>query len=184
MHWLLQSLRRAATKAGARAHPVDGGCVVAPSPGALPAYVARGHWALAAPELDSSLELLIAQLAAELSGCRWCIEQGWHRWRKAYLPAEVLRALQDYRVNPLYSDRDRAALALAEAVVRYSEREPTAAEAILATARGVFTEVEVARMIQIAAREHFFNPVNGAIGLDAVESLELPRELERPPVGL
>lgn len=174
MQWLPQRFRQMARWAGGKALPVDGGWVAASSPGTLVAYAALGHWALPAVQFEPRLELLVAQFAAQRSGCRWCIEQGWHQWRKAHLPANVLSSLQEYRVNALYSDRDRAALTLAEAVVGYRTQDPAAAECALAQARRVFTEAEVARIAQIATREHFFNPTTGEIGLDAVDSPAIP----------
>jgi alkylhydroperoxidase family enzyme len=121
---------------------------------------------LAAPSLDDRLELLVAQLAAQLSGCRWCVEQGRHRWRREFQPLELLRALPNYRTSPLFSDRERAALSLAEAVARYTHQDPLAAGSALAGARQVLTEAEVARVAQIVAGEHFFNPATGALGRD------------------
>jgi hypothetical protein len=134
--------------------------------GLLPAYVALGHWRTAGSTLDGRLELLVAQLSAELSACGWCIEQGRHRWRKAALPAGLLGQLRSYRTSPLVSERDAAALALTEAVARYTEREPFAADPVLASARRYFSEAEVVRIAQLAAGEHFFDPASGAVGQD------------------
>lgn len=171
---LVQDFKRLAAFPGGRAHSADGARAATPVPGTLLAYVALGKWGLPAAEVDLRLELLVAQLAAELSGCRWCIEQGWHRWRKAYQPAADLHGLREYRQSPLYSDRDRAALGLAEAVARYSDRNPEPAQAALGRARELFTESQIARLTQIATHEHFFDPASGAIGLDAIESLANP----------
>jgi len=135
-------------------------------PGLLAVYVAAGHWRPGASTLDGRLELLIAQLSAELSACGWCIEQGRHRWRKAALPTSLLGQLRCFRTSPLVSERDAAALALTEAVARYTEREPLAAEPVLAAARRYFSEDEVARIAQLAAGEHFFDPATGAVGQD------------------
>lgn len=135
-------------------------------PGALPAYVAMGHWRPAAIELDGRLQLFIAQLSAELSSCGWCIEQGRHRWRKALLPAGWLSHVRTYRTSALFSERDCAALALVEAVAGYTDRNPTAADDALVRARRYFTESELARIARAAAGEHFFDPVSGAVGQD------------------
>lgn len=135
-------------------------------PSLLPAYVALAHWGPGRAQLDSRLELLVAQLSAELSSCRWCIDQGRHRWRKALLPAGLLGHLQSYRTSTLFSERECAALVLAEAVACYTDRDPVAADAALARARTHFTESEAARIVQLAAGEHFFDPATGAVGQD------------------
>jgi alkylhydroperoxidase family enzyme len=137
-----------------------------PPPSLLPGYVALGRWRPSRAALDTRLEILIAQFSAELSACRWCIEQGRHRWRKALLPASILGQLRSYRTSPLFSQRDCAALRLAEAVVRYTERDPVPADEALVGARRYFTDSEVARIAQVAAGEHFFDPVTGSVGQD------------------
>jgi alkylhydroperoxidase family enzyme len=135
----------------------------------LPSYVALGRWRPGHAALDARLELLIGQLSAELSTCRWCIDQGRHRWRKALLPAHLLSQLRGYRTSTSFSERDRAALVLTEAVIRYTDRDPVAGDEALAGARRYFTESEVARIAQVAAGEHFFDPVTGAVGQDVRE---------------
>jgi hypothetical protein len=155
-------LRRSPARPWALAHAPD----PLPGPGLLPGYVALGCWRSGRAALDARLELLIAQFSAELSGCRWCIEQGRHQWRKAFLPALLLRQLRSYRTSTLFSPRDCAALGLAEAVVHYTERNPGPADGALAGARHHFTEAEIARIAHLAAGEHFFDPVTGAVGQD------------------
>lgn len=139
-------------------------------PSLLPAYVAATHWGPGRAQLDSRLELLVAQLSAELSSCRWCIDQGRHRWRKALLPTGLLSHLRSYRASTLFSERECAALVLAEAVARYTDRDPGAADAALTRARTHFTESEAARIVQLAAGEHFFDPATGAVGQDVAGS--------------
>jgi alkylhydroperoxidase family enzyme len=136
--------------------------------GALPAYVALGHWAPPRATLDIKLELLIAQLSAELSACQWCIAQSRHRWLKAFLPADLLAQVRTYETSVAFTERERAALALAEAVARHSDVDRTVTEPALERARRHFAEAEVARVAAAAAGEHFFNPATGAIGRDAM----------------
>src|SRR4029077_105468 len=117
--------------------------------------------------LDRRVELLVRQLAAELSGCRWCIEHGLHQWRQAFLPVAELGALRRYAASPLFSTRERAALAFTEAVSRYTDRAGGIPDAVLAELRGYFSEQEVAALTLAVAGEHFFNPATGALGADA-----------------
>jgi alkylhydroperoxidase family enzyme len=151
---------------GRRPGPVGPRPIALPAPGLLPGYVALAHWGPGGTQLDPRLELLVAQLSAELSTCRWCIDQGRHRWRKAFLPAGLLRHLRGCRTSTLFSERECAALVLAEAVACYTDRDPVAADSALARARSHFTESEVARIAQLAAGEHFFDPATGAVGQD------------------
>src|SRR2546427_5751145 len=54
-----------------------------PGPRALPSYARMGRYVAGGAALDPRIDLLVRQLAAELSGCRWCVEHGLHRWRQA-----------------------------------------------------------------------------------------------------
>src|SRR2546426_2403142 len=110
-----------------------------PGPRALPSYARMGRYIAGGAALDPRVELLVRQLAAELLGCRWCIEHGLHRWRQAFLPVAELGAVRRYAASPLFSARERAALAFTEAVSRYTDR-----------AGGI--------------SQHFFNPATGALG--------------------
>src|SRR5437763_16593609 len=82
-------------------------------PRVLPAYAALARYQLHTPDLDPRLRMLVTQLAAERSRCRWCIERGRHMWRDALLPFDQLRALPRYETSSLFSNRDRAALRFA-----------------------------------------------------------------------
>ena len=138
-----------------------------PGPRALPSYAQMGRYIAAGVALDPRVDLLVRQLAAELAGCRWCIEYGLHRWRQAFLPIGELAALRYYAASPLFSPRERAALAFTEAVTRYAERVGGIPDSVLAELRCHFSEQQVAALTEAVAGEHFFNPVTGALGADA-----------------
>jgi alkylhydroperoxidase family enzyme len=146
-------------------------------PTALPSYVALGYWSPRPVALETRLELLIAELSAELSTCQWCVAECRHRWLKAFLPADLLRHLRAYETSAAFTERERAALALAEAVARHSDLDPASPEPALERARRHFAEAEVACLAAAGAGEHFFDPVTGAIGRDAL-ALSLPPSRE------
>lgn len=133
---------------------------------ALPAYVALGYWSPGSVRLETRLELLVGQLAAELSACQWCIDQARHRWLKAFFPREHLSLVRAYESSMVFSESERAALALVEAVALHTQRDPLAPARALERARRHFGEPEVARIAAAAAAEHFFDPATGAVGLD------------------
>src|SRR2546422_6115172 len=138
-----------------------------PGPRALPSYARMGRYIAGGAALDPRVDLLVRQLAAELSGCRWCIEHGLHRWRHAFLPVAELGALRRYAASPLFSARERAALAFTEAVSRYTHRACGIPDVVLAELRCHFSEPEVAALRLAVAGEHFFNSTTGALGADA-----------------
>jgi alkylhydroperoxidase family enzyme len=118
-----------------------------------------GHLALRRrPGLDLTLDdrtrLLVSQLAAELSGCRWCIDRGRHDWRNARLPSILLRQLRTYDSSPLFTSRERAALAFAHAALRAPERDGDVPPAVLQEARRYFSEGEIAEIAGCLADHH------------------------------
>jgi alkylhydroperoxidase family enzyme len=133
----------------------------------LPAYVAVARYRSAATSLEPRLRLLVSQLAAERSGCRWCIERGRHLWREAFLPSELLGALPHFTRSPLFTAQERAALLFAEAVTRYADAAGGIPAEALAAARTHFSESEIAALTETVAEMHFFNPTTGALGADA-----------------
>src|SRR5439155_458136 len=90
-------------------------------PRVLLAYAALARYQTNSPDLDPRLRLLVTQLAAERSRCRWCIDRGRHLWREAQLPIDALDGLARYETSALFSNRERAALRFTDAVTRYSE---------------------------------------------------------------
>lgn len=135
-------------------------------PRVLPAYAALARYQTNGADLEPRLRMLVTQLAAERSRCRWCIEHGRHLWRDAQLPVETLRALLRYETSALFSNRERAALRFTDAVTRYSETRGGMPLEPLLCARQFLTEPEIAAVTGAAASQHFFNPITGALGAD------------------
>ena len=133
----------------------------------LPAYAALARYRTSSGDLDVRLRMLVSQLAAERSRCRWCIERGRHLWREAQLSYDALRALPRYETSSLFSNRERAALRFADAVTRYSEAHGGMPLEPLARARQHLSEPEIVAVTAAVADHHFFNPITGALGADA-----------------
>jgi alkylhydroperoxidase family enzyme len=132
----------------------------------LPAYAALARYQISTTDLDPRLRTLVTQLAAERSGCRWCIELGRHLWREAQLSIEALRALPRYETSSLFSNRERAALRFTDAVTRYTEANGGMPLEPLMKARQHLSEPEIAALTAAVAEKHFFNPITGALGAD------------------
>jgi alkylhydroperoxidase family enzyme len=132
----------------------------------LPAYAALARYQSNLAELEPRLRMLVIQLAAERSRCRWCIERGRHLWREAQLPLDTLKALQRYETSAHFSLRERAALRFTDAVTRYSDAHGGMPPEALACARRHLSEPEIAAVTAAVAAQHFFNPITGALGAD------------------
>ena len=132
----------------------------------LPAYAALARFNHEPAELEPRLRVLVTQLAAERSGCRWCIERGRHFWRETALSRDMLGALLRYETSRSFSAKERAALRFADAVTRYSEASGGIPAELLASARRHLTEAEIAGITAAVASEHFFDPATGTLGAD------------------
>jgi alkylhydroperoxidase family enzyme len=132
----------------------------------LPAYAALARYHMNSTDLEPRLRMLVTQLAAERSRCRWCIERGRHLWREAQLPVDVMQALLRYETSAFFSNRERAALRFTDAVTRYSEANGGMPLEPLTRARQHLSEPEIAAVTALVAAQHFFNPITGALGAD------------------
>jgi alkylhydroperoxidase family enzyme len=104
--------------------------------------------------LDDRTRLLVSQLAAELSGCRWCIDRGRHDWRNARLPSILLRQLRRYDSSPLFTPRDRAALTFVHAALRAPGCDADVPAAVWEEARRHFSDGEIAEIAGCLADHH------------------------------
>jgi alkylhydroperoxidase family enzyme len=114
------------------------------------AYLALGRRPGNAGEVAERTRLLVRELAAERSGCRWCIERTRHDWRAAGLPVDLLTDLGRHDSAAGFSEPERAALALVDAIACASGR---AADAV-ARMRRHFSERAMADLIACMADHH------------------------------
>src|SRR5437016_2542505 len=72
-------------------------------------------------ELDSTLRELVNLRASIVNGCAYCIDTHTKEARRAGESEQRLYALAAWRDAPLFSDRERAALALTDAITLISD---------------------------------------------------------------
>lgn len=144
-----------------------------PGPLGLPGYARLAStWAPIAP-LDPRLRLLVTQLAAERSGCEYCAQHNRHVAMKAGVARQVLDDVVRHGSAPPghYSDAERAALELADAVTSFEENKGGLPMETLVRARCHFDEGQIVALVAAVSAEHFFDPATGRLGRD---SLALP----------
>ena len=71
--------------------------------------------------LDESLQNLIKLRVSQVNGCAYCIDMHWKDLRAAGESEQRLYGLDAWEESPYYSDRERAALAWAEAVTNIQD---------------------------------------------------------------
>jgi alkylhydroperoxidase family enzyme len=127
----------------------------APGRHAIVGYLALSRRPGFSGTLDGRTALLAGGLAAQLSGCRWCIDRASHDWRIAGLPRQLLDELGAYSRNALFTDREHAALAFVEAVAR-----STGSGYDLDRARAFLSEGELAGLTAIVAEHHCLEAID------------------------
>src|SRR5262249_30932410 len=91
--------------------------ITSASPGALKAMLGLGNY-LHQCGLDKKLLDLINLRVSQINGCAYCIDMHWKDLRAAGETEQRLYGLDAWRESPYYTERERAALAWAEAVTR------------------------------------------------------------------
>lgn len=98
--------------------------------------------------------------ASQINGCSVCVDMGWRMMKKAGETDERLFAVAAWRDAPYFSDAERAALALAEAVTRLSDREDPVPDAIWDEAARHFDQKALAGLLLSIALTNVWNRLN------------------------
>ena len=139
-----------------------------PGPRGLAAYARVGWTRAPVDALTPRLRLLVSQLAAVRSGCDYCAQYNRHLGLRGGLPGATLNAVTEHVRAPDFSDQERAALALADALTGFVAAEGGFAVEVLVRARCHLPEEQIMALVGLVATEHFYDPVTGALGRDAV----------------
>ena len=96
-------------------------------------------------ELERPLRELINVRASQINGCAYCIDMHTKDARAAGETEQRLYALSAWAETPFFSERERAALALCEAVTRIAETQ--APDAVWERAAEHFEPAELANLL-------------------------------------
>lgn len=106
--------------------------------------------------LEPQLHFLIGTLASEINGCAFCADLGRAMAIRERFGLEKFNAILDYRASPLFSDRERAALAYAEEATRHKR----VSNATFQELRKRFNDREIVEITWINAVENYYNLIN------------------------
>src|SRR5712692_5643765 len=95
--------------------------------------------------LDHKLIHLIKMRASQINGCAYCIDMHSKDARALGETEQRLYVLDAWEEAPFYSERERAALALTDAVTRITEGHVT--DAVFERARAHFNEQELTALV-------------------------------------
>lgn len=107
------------------------------------------------------LTLNLAYLrASQINGCSFCVDMHSRDAKKAGETDERVFAVAAWREAPYFTDAERAALALAEAVTRLNDRADPVPDGIWYEAVRHYDETELAALILSIATVNLWNRLN------------------------
>jgi len=106
---------------------------------------------------------LVHLRASQINGCSFCVDSGARSAKRAGETDERLFAVAAWRESPYFTDTERAALALAEAVTRLADRSDPVSDSIWEEATRHYDEKGLAAIILMIAMTNLFNRVNVTI---------------------
>jgi AhpD family alkylhydroperoxidase len=106
---------------------------------------------------------LVHLRASQINGCGFCVDAGSRHAKKAGETDERLFAVAAWREAPYFTDAERAALALTEAVTRLSDRADPVPDEIWDEAAGHYDEKGLAALILSIATTNVYNRINVTI---------------------
>ena len=130
-------------------------------PGAMDALQAVGA-AVGGAGLDPKLVELVCLRASQINGCSVCVDGHWRIARREGETDERLFAVGAWRESPHYTDAERAALALTEAVTRLADREDPVPDAVWAAAAAHYDDKQLGGLVLAIANINVWNRLNAA----------------------
>jgi AhpD family alkylhydroperoxidase len=109
----------------------------------------------------STLELSHLR-ASQINGCSLCVDMGAKSAKKAGEKDERLFAVSAWREAPYFSDAERAALALTEALTRLNDRADPVPDDVWVEAARHYDERGLAALVLSIATTNVFNRLNVA----------------------
>lgn len=107
---------------------------------------------------DHRLKALVELRVSQINGCAYCLDLHSHQARTLGEPQQRLDCLAAWREVSFYTDRERAALALAESITRVSETHVP--DDVYEAAKMHFGEKELVDLIAVIAMMNLWNRIS------------------------
>jgi AhpD family alkylhydroperoxidase len=130
-------------------------------PGALQALIALSASAKQAGVPEQTLELVHLR-ASQINSCSVCVDMHARDLKKNGEADERIFAVAAWREAPYFTDAERAALALAEAVTRLSDRADPVPDDVWAEAANHYDEAALGSLLISIASVNAWNRLNAA----------------------
>lgn len=113
--------------------------------------------------IDLGLQFLVQHQVAAQNDCGFCIDIGRAMAVDYKLDLAKLEALANYRTDPRFDDRERAALAYVEEATR----QKRVSNETFAALRKHFDETQIAEITWVCAVENYFNLINVPLEIES-----------------
>jgi len=130
-------------------------------PGALDAFQELGKVVMTAGVPETTLALIQLR-ASQINGCAVCLDIHSRELQHLGASSEQMHTTAAWREAPYFSDAERAALALTEAVTRIADSSDPVPDDIWNEAARHFSESELAAIVVTIAVINAYNRVNRA----------------------
>src|SRR6266481_1028788 len=106
--------------------------------------------------IDPTVSILVRTWAAMINDCSFCVDIAKAVGVQKRMTLEKFEALPQYRTSPLYTPRERAALAYVEEATRVKRVSDTT----FAELRRHFNDTEIVEITWLNALENYYNLIN------------------------
>jgi AhpD family alkylhydroperoxidase len=130
-------------------------------PGALDA-LEKLHKSVSKAGIPESTHTLMHVRASQINGCGVCLDMHTREFKHAGEPDEKIFTVAAWREAPYFSDAERAALALTEAVTRLGDRPDPVPDEIWEEAARHYNETQLAALLISIAMINAWNRINAA----------------------
>lgn len=126
--------------------------------------------------IEPALRALVQVRVARINWCDFCVDLNGAAALARAVAQEKLAALDDYERSPLFTERERAALAYAEAATDPARRVD---DACFARLRARFDEQAILELTALVAFQNLSSKFNAALAVPAQGFCALP--VDKPP---
>jgi alkylhydroperoxidase family enzyme len=107
-------------------------------------------------KLEPALKFLVVSLAAQINGCGFCVDIGRAVAIRQHVGMEKFDVLLNYKISPLFSERERAALAYVEEATRNKHVSDETFQKLAMH----FNDREIVEITWLNAVENYYNLLN------------------------
>jgi AhpD family alkylhydroperoxidase len=141
------------------------------APEGLARMRALEHYLNTDSELEASLRELVRLRVSWMNGCEYCIRLHTSELQKLIETVERIAEVVDWRSSELYTKRERAALAWAEALTDIQDGH--APDAVYGAVREQFTDVETVNLTLVITTINAWNRISIGLGAHSEHAHEV-----------